>query len=558
MSTQPSTPDDNDPGPVHPDPDAPWLDLTNGIPDWVAEYKMSQPALTMRSLYDSVLPGTIIMAMHPKDVRVIIEELIRYREAYHAARRDEMTRLTQVLDANDAVKNSLRQERDYARNDANARLREIFTLRAERDALLRAAAAMEREAHPLVELAEKAIFVPGSTGWIEGYFVEDELVKYVGTLRSQLDELRPRVHNLEAANTALTVQCAEKIASLEAQVHQLDREPLIKPTASERVQLLEIDLASAHRSIETLKSERDIAINTMKGLRKQAGQMRDSLGFSSARTRDRLMESVNRQGEVIVRLTAKVDELVETLAQVTAEREQAWAENATLNVDMAKQAARLNTRIVELETTMQQGAIKLRGVVDQVQARQARQAPIEPWGLVRDPEEDEPVLVAPPEMKLYDGLMEESLAVVTDDEVAAFDERIGKPREFTASREESQVKFIDPEKLAESMVKLRDDVYPAPLSVDAIRNFQATVRSGPALTRTYSIHGSDDAKIEVLPIGCELPEYPEYEHKVFNWLSEDEFRAKLKEMGEQGWKLISHHIDIEGTITHYCVFGRKS
>ena len=122
---------------------------------------------------------------------------------------------------------------------------------------------------------------------------------------------------------------------------------------------------------------------------------------------------------------------------------------------------------------------------------------------------------------------------------------------------EEQVHQLDRDPLIK-YATARVDSLVAPLSVDAIRNFQATVRSGPALTRTYSIHGSDDAKIEVLPIGCELPEYPEYEHKVFNWLSEDEFRAKLKEMGEQGWKLISHHIDIEGTITHYCVFGRKS
>lgn len=213
MSTQPRTP--------HPDPNVPWLDLSNGIPDWLAEYKI-QSGRTLKDVHTNAMLG-YANVLTGKDITLIVEELIRYREAYHAARRDEMTRLTQVLDANDAVKNSLRQERDYAVKESSSRVREIAELRRERDALLRAGAAMEI-----------------------------------------------------------------------------------------------------------------------------------------------------------------------------------------------------------------------------------------------------------------------------------------------------------------------------------------------ALTRTYSIHGSDDAKIEVLPIGCELPEYPEYEHKVFNWLSEDEFRAKLREMGEQGWKLISHTIDVEGTITHYCVFGRKS
>lgn len=48
---------------------------------------------------------------------------------------------------------------------------------------------------------------------------------------------------------------------------------------------------------------------------------------------------------------------------------------------------------------------------------------------------------------------------------------------------------------------------------------------------------------------------PTYEHKVTGWISEDEFRSRLREPGE--WKLISHHMDLADG-THYCVFERTT
>jgi len=363
MNTQPSTP--------HPDPDVPWLDLSDGVPEWLAEYKI-QGGRPLKDLYDNALQGHSYL-MSPKDITMIIEELIRYREAYHAARRDlataldkvksyerdheqneghhqaqqvamnlendylrsEVARLTQVLDANGDVNTSLRQDRDYAVRESSSRVREIAELRREQGR-------GQAERDKLVTDRSRALAE------------RDSAFAQVRTLREERDAL------LRAA------------AAMEREAH-----PLINPSTSERVQLLELDLASAHRSISTLKGQRDTYL-----AEKVAAERRAEEQCGRA---DRLNETLNRQQGTIDHATAKVDSLVDTLTQVTAERDQAWAENSTLvertselttradelvsrAAALEKEAERLNTRIVELETTMQQGAIKLRGVVDQVQA----------------------------------------------------------------------------------------------------------------------------------------------------------------------------------------------
>lgn len=318
MNTQPSTP--------HPDPDVPWLDLSDGVPEWLAEYKI-QGGRPLKDLHDNALQGHSYL-MSPKDITMIIEELIRYREAYHAARRDlataldkvksyerdheqneghhqaqqvamnlendylrsEVARLTQVLDANGDVNTSLRQDRDYAVRESSSRVREIAELRREQGR-------GQAERDKLVTDRSRALAE------------RDSAFAQVRTLREERDAL------LRAA------------AAMEREAH-----PLINPSTSERVQLLELDLASAHRSISTLKGQRDTYL-----AEKVAAERRAEEQWRSTRV-------------LTSELTTRADELVSRAAA------------------LEKEAERLNTRIVELETTMQQGAIKLRGVVDQVQA----------------------------------------------------------------------------------------------------------------------------------------------------------------------------------------------
>lgn len=51
---------------------------------------------------------------------------------------------------------------------------------------------------------------------------------------------------------------------------------------------------------------------------------------------------------------------------------------------------------------------------------------------------------------------------------------------------------------------------------------------------------------------------PTYEHQVFGWITDEEFRAKLVEFGKDGWGIVSHHMDLSDLADrcHYVVFGR--
>jgi uncharacterized protein YlxW (UPF0749 family) len=153
-----------------------------------------------------------------------------------------------------------------------------------------------------------------------------------------------------------------------------------------------------------------------------------------------------------------------------------------------------------------------------------KRAPIEPWGLVRDDDDDEqgkPIPVWPDAfpMKLITdrAVPEGEVLMITDEQVAEpiTQEQLDAARQYARAHAEWFVRE-NPPKLP-----------PEPRLVDP-------------------------PKLSFAP-----ESRPTYEHEVTGWLSETEFRTKLRTAGEHGWKLVSHTMDLTDN-THFCVFGRRA
>lgn len=114
--------------------------------------------------------------------------------------------------------------------------------------------------------------------------------------------------------------------------------------------------------------------------------------------------------------------------------------------------------------------------------------------------------------------------------------------------ERSKVKHIEP--IAPWGLGVRDDEdeqgkpippWPDALPAEVMERFAEEVKPEPQLR----------FKTEVYKV--------EYAHEATGWVSDIEFRTKLRTMGEDGWKVVSHHMDLSELAgdCHYVVFGKR-
>ena len=115
--------------------------------------------------------------------------------------------------------------------------------------------------------------------------------------------------------------------------------------------------------------------------------------------------------------------------------------------------------------------------------------------------------------------------------------------------ERSKVKLIEP--IAPWGLGVRDDeedeqgkpipAWPDALPAEVMERFAEEVKPEPQLR----------FKTEVYKV--------EYTHEATGWVSDIEFRTKLRTMGEAGWKVVSHPMDLSELAgdCHYVVFGKR-
>ncbi len=223
---------------------------------------------------------------------------------------------------------------------------------------------------------------------------------------------------------------------------------------------------------------------------------------------------------------AKVATLTTQVAELTASKESALAKLAKEReapTDLRDTSFRRLSDITIVGEDGPTGSALEREQTPAV-TTEPKRAPIEPWGLVREDDDDEqgkPIPVWPDAfpMKLITdrAVPEGEVLMITDEQVAEpiTQEQLDAARQYARAHAEWFVRE-NPPKLP-----------PEPRLVDP-------------------------PKLSFAP-----ESRPTYEHEVTGWLSETEFRTKLRTAGEHGWKLVSHTMDLTDN-THFCVFGRRA
>lgn len=177
-----------------------------------------------------------------------------------------------------------------------------------------------------------------------------------------------------------------------------------------------------------------------------------------------------------------------------------------------------------------------------------KRPPIEPWGLVRDDDDEQgkPIRVWPDAfpMKLITdrAVSQGEVLMFTDEQVT----EAARAQAVAEDMERTKVRFIDP------------------VGTVTKEELEAARQYGREHAEWFARGDYDPVtkrRIERGDFFRDENGRPRtergYEHEVTGWLSETEFRTRIRTAGENGWKLVSHHMDLTDN-THFCVFGRRS